>query len=179
MVGSKMTNLCYVIILTHALMGCNKNDKQLELYESIHLHPKVFYVETKNFSNVLQNCFGNKLLNHWTANDFTLKSLETAYYGNTIFQKHEFLDISKFSAGEQPVRFEKITLTLKDEINFKNTTYTIERFRYENNGTWRRIGNLGDFKTFNRLDDELSPEQLDVNELCNRIVEKTILASYK
>ncbi len=173
------TKIIYAFLAVNVLVSCKKSNSQFEEYNTILKHPKVFYVETVNFGTDLHNCFGGKLFNHWSGSDFELKSTETTFDGTDVFQKHEFYDISKFSAVNKPVRFEKITLTLKGDWSVKNTSYSIERFRYESNGTWFRIGNLGDFKTHDRADDTLSPNQLDVDELCDQIVNKTILGSYK
>ena len=96
-----------------------------------------------------------------------------------ITEKHIFLDIKNFKEDLEDNNFEKITIRLKGDWTIENTKYSIERFKYTGNGTWRRIGNLGDFKTVDRDNDLISPKKLDTDELCQQLIEKTVIASYK
>lgn len=136
---------------------------------------KIFYIETENFGSDLNSCFGFTIYNKWSNIDFQLKDSAEVYKGKVPFEKHFFSDIKNFKQPLSNKNFEKIIVRLKDDWS----KYSIERFKYEGNGNWRRIGNLGDFKISDRKNDRISPNKLDVDEVCDQIVAMTIKASYK
>lgn len=140
---------------------------------------KVIYVETKNFGIDLQSCFSHNLFNKWSDTSFKLHDNTIIYSGGDLNNKHAFLDIKSFTRTNTPDNVEKITVILNGDLTVENTTYLIERFALQDNGEWKRFANYVDFKTFDRPNDFISPTHLDVDEICEQLVEQTIKSSYK
>lgn len=143
------------------------------------LKEKVFYVETKNFGIDLQSCFSHNLFNKWSDTSYRLSDNTISFNGKDIENKHTFLDIKSFTQTNPPERVEKVSVILKGDLTIKNTTYSISRFALQANGQWTLIENYGDFKTFDRTNDFISPANLDVDEICEQLVQKTVECSYK
>lgn len=140
---------------------------------------RTFYIETENFGIDLNSCFGLVIFNKWSNTDFQLKDSTEVFTGTSPKEKHIFKDIKNFNEKFTQPYFEKITVRLKGDWSVSNTKYSIERYQYVGNGKWRRIANLGDFKTKDRENDFICPNRLDVDELCEQIVATTVKASYK
>ena len=119
------------------------------------------------------------MFNKWSDTSFKLHDNTISYKGNDLNNKHAFLDIKSFTPTNTPDNVEKITVILNGDLTVKNTTYLIKRFALQDNGEWKRIANYGDFKTFDRPNDFISPTHLDVDEICEQLVEQTIKSSYK
>jgi hypothetical protein len=156
-------------------LSCTQTNKESENKSD----GKIFYIETESFGNDLNSCFGNTIFNKWSTLDFQLNDPSKTYSGKDPNEIHIFSDIGDFKETVNERDFEKIVIRLKGDWTVQNTKYSIERFKYDGNGAWRRIGNLGDFKTFDRANDFISPGNLDVDELCEQMVNMTIKASYK
>jgi len=174
-----MRQITEILLLTLLCLGCSQTNKKSEKISNIKIDGKLFYIETVNFGIDLNSCFGNSIFNKWSTLDFQLKDSSKIYSGREPNERHIFYDINDFKETGSNRDFEKIVIRLKGDWTVENTKYSIERFRYNGNGTWRRIGNLGDFKTRDRENDFISPGILDVDELCEQIIAMTVKASYK
>lgn len=168
-----------IIILAIVCGSCSQTDKKTRSEKDSEIEGRTFYIETVNFGSDLNSCFGNTIFNKWSNLDFHLKDSTEVYTGKDPKEKHFFSDIKNFNERLADQDFEKIVVRLKGDWTTKNTKYSIERYKFDGNGNWQRIGNLGDFKTRDRVNDFISPNQLDVDELCEQIVAMTVKASYK
>lgn len=174
-----MKKITLLSMLTLLCLSCSQTEEKPVLTKDNKFEDKTFYIETENFSEELNSCFKNTIFNKWSDLDFKLRDTTEELIIKEITEKHIFLDIKNFKEDSKDNNFEKITIRLKGDWTIKNTKYSIERFKYNGNGTWRRIGNLGDFKIVDRKNDLISPEKLDTDELCQQLIETTIIASYK
>lgn len=168
-----------IIILGIICGSCSRTDKKNRSEKDSQIEGRRFYIETVNFGSDLSSCFRNRIFNKWSNIDCHLKDSAEVYTGKNPKEKHYFSDIKNFNEKLVGQDFEKIVVRLKGDWTIKNTKYSIERYKYDSNGNWRRIGNLGDFRTRDRVNDFISPNQLDVDELCEQIVDMTVKASYK
>jgi hypothetical protein len=166
-----------ILILAIVYSSCSQKNKKSSSDKEV--KGRIFYIETENFGSDLNSCFGNTMYNKWSTIDFQLKDSTEVFTGKDPNEKHLFTDIKHFKPTLTNQDFEKIIVRLKGDWSVRNTKYSIERFKYVGNGNWRRIGNLGDFKTSDRENDFISPNELDVDELCEQIVAMTVKASYK
>lgn len=166
-------------MLTLICLSCSQTEGKPVLTKNDEFEDKTFYIETENFGEELNSCFKNTIFNKWSDLDFKLRDTTEEFITKEITEKHIFLDINNFKEDSGNSNFEKITIRLKGDRTIENTKFSIERFKYNGDGTWRRIGNLGDFKTVDRDNDLINPKKLDTDELCQQLIEKTIIASYK
>jgi prolyl-tRNA synthetase len=166
-----------VLILTIVCISCSQTSKKSNSDKEI--EGRIFYIETDNFGSVLNSCFGYSIYNKWSNIDFQLKDSTEVFTGKDANEKHFFTDVKNFKPIFTNQNSEKIRIRLKGDRSFGNTKYSIERFKYNGDGNWRIIANLGDFKTSDREKDFISPNKLDVDELCEQIVKMTVKASYK
>jgi hypothetical protein len=104
---------------------------------------------------------------------------ENGIFDGDVTGKHLFLGISTFNPENVGGNVEKITVTLIGDLTVANTTYSIEKFALQDNKTWKAITGLKNYKTFDRRNDFISRGRLDVDEICEQLVQKTIEASYK
>lgn len=160
------------------LIACGQTEEKSKSDTQIKKE-KVIYVETKNFGIDIQSCFSHNLFNKWSDTSFKLHDNTISYNGSDLNNKHAFLDIKSFTRTNTPDDVEKITVILNGDMTVENTTYLIERFTLQDNGEWKRFASYGDFKTFERPNDFISPTHLDVDEICEQLVEQTIKSSYK
>jgi hypothetical protein len=166
------------ILFLCLLTACEQTDKSTNSDTPI-TKEKVFYVETKNFGIDIQSCFSHTLFNKWSDTSFMLHENEIIYKGKDLTSKHAFLDIKSFTPTNTPDNVEKIKVIIRGDLTVKNTIYSIERFSLQDNGDWKRIADFGSFKTFDRPNDFISPSHLDVDEICDQLVQKTVETSYK
>jgi lysozyme family protein len=166
-------------ILAIVCSSCSQADKKTRSEKVSEIEGRTFYIETVDFGSDLNRCFGYTIFNKWSSHDFLLKDSKQVYTGKEPKEKHLFSDIKNFNESLADQDIEKIVVRLKGDWSIKNTKYSIERYKYDGNGNWRIIVNLGDFMTGDRVNDFISPNQLDVDEICEQIVATTVKASYK
>ena len=135
------------------------------------------YVETINFRTDIQSCFSGNLFNNWSDSLFELH--KNGIFDGDVRGKHLFLGISTFNPENAGTNVEKMTITLIGDLTVANTTYSIEKFALQDNREWKAITGLKNYKTFDRRNDFISPGRLDVDEMCEQLVQKTIEDSYK
>lgn len=170
----------FLFLLTIMGGSCSQANKKSDTQKDAEIERKTFYIETVNFGSDLNRCFQSKIFNKWSSIDFQLKDSTEIFTEKKPNEIHFFTDIKNFDTAHTDKHFEKIIVQLYEERTAKNTKYTIERFQYQGNGAWQRIGNLGDFTATSKENNSTKlGKEPDTDQLCLQIVATTVKASYK
>lgn len=169
--SQNMRNIPKLIFL-FIIAACGQTDS-----DKLNSGIKVIYVETINFRTDIQTCFSGNLFSRWSDSLFELH--ENGIYYSDLKGKHLFLGINSFNQENARGNVEKMRITLIGNLTIANTTYSIEKFVLQDNGEWKAITGLKNYKTFDRRNDFISPGRLDVDEICEQLVQETVEASYK
>ena len=135
---------------------------------------KTVYLETKNFGSDLQVCFAHTIIDKWTDSSFRIYDSTLSFRRQG---KQRFHDIGSFKVNGEGIT-EKMVIRLNGDPTVRHTTYSIERFVWQD-GNWKLLLRTGPIKTFDRPNDFISPGKMDVDEICEQLVQSTVACSYE
>lgn len=137
-----------------------------------------FFIETEGFGMDLNSCFANSMYGKWSNAGFQLKDSVNDFPPDDASEKHVFMDLEELERTLDPVNSGVLSIFLKGDLSPEGTSLSIQRFRLNGDHERERIASFPDLKLVDRANDFISPGQLDVDELCEQIVQAAITASY-
>lgn len=164
---------CFSILLTFCFTNCSEKN-----VKKVNPNGKCFFIETINFSNDLKMCFGNSIYGKWANKQFHLQDSLTLFAVRDTSPKHTFKDIQDFKPLTDSTNIEKLSISLKGNLSTGETSFSILHFKLNQNKDWQQTTTFIDLPLKDRDNDFISPNQLDVDELCEQIIKATIKSSY-
>ena len=161
------------ILLTFCFTNCSEKN-----VKKVNLNCKCFFIETINFSSDLKKCFGNSIYGKWANKQFHPQDSLTLFAVRDTSPKHTFKDIKDFKPLTDSTNIEKLSISLKGDLSTGGTSFSILRFKLNENKDWQQTATFIDLPLKDRDNDFISPNQLDVDELCEQIIKATIKSSY-
>ena len=137
-----------------------------------------FFIETINFGKDLKMCYGNSLYGKWANKQFHLQDSLTLFAIKDTSPKHTFKDILDFKQFTDSTNIEKLSISLNGDLSTSGTSFSILRFKLNHNKDWEQTTTFINLPLKDRDNDFISPNQLDVDELCEQIIKATIKLSY-
>lgn len=161
------------ILLVVALVGCSAPNE-----DANNAGVQYFFIETEGFGMDLNSCFANSMYGKWSNAGFQLKDSVNDFPPDDTSAKHVFVDMKELERTIDPVNRNVLSISLTGDLSPNGASLSIRRFRLSGNHHREQTASFLDLKLVDRANDFISPGQLDVDELCEEIVEAAITASY-
>jgi hypothetical protein len=153
--------------------GCGEKDK-IDISNT-------FFVELVNFNDSVRNQVINSIVgkvSYFKNNKLQVVSLN--YIDERYPDMHYFKNINDQEANQVGAR--KIRVELRGDYSADSTSYSIQRFKYENDA-WVKISDMGFIKATvdtrkKAFAESLKEDELPVRQLVNQVVNNIVLSTY-
>jgi hypothetical protein len=171
----KQVNYILIILVSLSLFSCKK---QAESSGSTNVHIDKYYIETVDFDSELETSIKNKICNKYTSfyinNSFELTDVMPTLKDSNLWVS-AYLDIKTLPDSNFVDNLYKIRVQLNKSDTLINNTYSVEVFKSEDAGKWRRIRNMGSIDLLYSSEDTIP----DVEVLSDRIIRSLVIGVYK
>lgn len=137
------------------------------------------YLEVEGMDPEIEKCFSDKLYNKWASLQELTPHEKTEKYTGKPEEKHIFKSYDEFDVDKDPPETEKFMVRVYGEGDTTNTFFQVRGFRWQKEGIWQQVINLGNFRIPDRKDDSINPGKVDQEEICDHLVHVCIMASFK
>lgn len=137
------------------------------------------YLDVEEMDPQIEKCFSDKLYDKWASlQDLTPHDKSQTYSGKPE-EKHIFKSYDKFDVDKDPPETEKFTVSVYGDGDTTNTFFSVRGWRWQKEGIWQQVINLGNFRIPDRKNDQINPGKVDEEEICDHLVYVCIRASFK
>jgi len=159
-----------IIVCCFLLSGCKKDTTTVGT---------PIYLEVEQMDPKVEKCFKEKLYNKWASIKELFPHNQNEKYVGKHEEKHIFKSYNDFDVDKDAPGTEKLMVRVYGEGDTSNTFFQVQGYKWQSDGIWQRVINLGNFRIPDRQNDTINPGKVDEEEICNHLVHICILASFK
>lgn len=166
-------NIICIAIAVIVFMACTKQEQKPSKANT-----SFYYIETVGFDNELEARLKKGIVNTYSSyyenRYFDLQEVEPTL-NDSNFYIFKYLDANTLPEANFVDDLHKIRICYYKSDSLLNNKYTVEVFKSEDAGKWRRVRNMGNiFIYHNTTDTTLSDE-----ELCERMRTSLVVGMWK